>query len=647
MKKLTFIILSLILGLFYTVSQVQAQDQERDMTFKTMPAMYAANEEWLTFACELPDGQVNIGSTKAVEMYYYSMYGLGNLLFRSGMGVHIVHNPLFTKHVKEDKGMPWYNEPMGNKMFFQHKVSQFVARTGAKHADAQFPPKGVHPIYLEFSSGNPSFMAAPELDDFNTLRWNPEQMDKTMNPGAWGQSMMKQVLWARDFFTNHKQIDGITYLGNAADDKGNGFRGAGLIAMSITKSFALKEQLAYNPKTDQLGSVDPANYNPANGPIYYPHKYEVEFKEMKGGMPPMPAKFKVTDKRSHLFDVASLLWAESEFYFFTDPKVKDDYDMVFGDPMWNPKKMSEAQMEQAFKNGKTIFPATPHKLSMGITAVNFKNMMGLHFNGKAGTLVDSWHPESKQGNYITTANAGMAIIALANTHHHLHDVAPLKNGSKKILTAQANFLLNQQENDGSFANGYKLKKGKVKADKSDETLLAQSYAIRGLLEAYHATKDEKYKKAALKTYQFMEDELWSDDAEVYRAHVGAKKSTYEGLNFGATIGALREVAIVHEGSERRAIVSKLDKFFEQVAQKNGLQLSEIGRTGEPVPPLAQRKEMQQKMKTMMKNNPEKAKQMQMNMADGDNDGVPKPVFVKGTKYGAAPVQASSVTIDTK
>ena len=87
--------------------------QEREMRFDTKAAMYAANEEWLTFACELPDGQVNIGSRKSMEMYYYSMYGLGNLLFRSGMGIHIVHNPLFTKHVKEDEGMPWYHHEDG------------------------------------------------------------------------------------------------------------------------------------------------------------------------------------------------------------------------------------------------------------------------------------------------------------------------------------------------------------------------------------------------------------------------------------------------------------------------------------------------------------------------------------------------------
>ena len=48
----------------------------------------------------------------------------------------------------------------------------------------------------------------------------------------------------------------------------------------------------------------------------------------------------------------------------------------------------------------------------------------------------------------------------------------------------------------------------------------------------------------------------------------------------------------------------------------------------------------------MKDNPEKAKKMKMKMMDSDNDGVPKPIFVADTKYGAAPVQRASVTLNT-
>jgi hypothetical protein len=632
-------------------NQAQASPEDgaktnRQLRFDTAPAMYSANEEWLTFACELPDGQVNIGSSKAVEMYYYSRYGLGNLLFRSGMGVHIVHNPLFKMHANNDKGMPWYNKPNGHAMFFHHKVNQFVKRTGAHMLEKQFPPKGVYPIYLEYASGVPTFETQPELSDFKTLRWDRSQMDKRMTPAGWGQSMMKQVLWARDFFTNHKTANGIAYLGNNKDDGGNGFRGAALIAQAITKSFALKSTMAYNAQTGELGGVNPKTYSPKDEPVYYPHEYQPVFSgNTPAGKPPKPQRFKVTDKSSDLFDVASLLWAQSEFYFFTDPKIEDDYDKVFGDPKWNPEADPE-QLQKWFKQGKTIFPQKPHKLAKGLTAVNVKNLKGLHFNKQHGTLVDNWHPEKGAGDRITTQNIGMAVTALANTYHHMHDVPKLRKAAKQMIGAQVNFLLTQQAEDGSFANGYQLTGDGVRAGQGARKLLSQAAAIRALLSAYHVTENEKLVDAAEATYRFMENELWSDQAGVYRAAVGADQSTYDGYNFGATLGALRELAIVRNGTERDAVVDRLDAFFEKVGQREGLQLAEIGHTGEPVPSIAKRKELMAKLQKLKQKNSAKAKQMQRKMADSDGDGVPKPPFVAGTKFGAAPVQAASVTIET-
>lgn len=138
---------ALALTTLMPANAMQDGHKVRSAEFDTASAMYAANEEWLTFACELPDGQVNIGSAKSVEMYYYSRYGLGNLLLRSGMGVHMVHNPLFAQHVAMDEGMPWHNQPDGAKRFLQHKMGQFVAATGADSAMGTFPPKGAYPIY--------------------------------------------------------------------------------------------------------------------------------------------------------------------------------------------------------------------------------------------------------------------------------------------------------------------------------------------------------------------------------------------------------------------------------------------------------------------------------------------------------------------
>lgn len=188
MKK-TIIILNL--ALLMAVSALQVKAQQRDLRFETKPAMYASNEEWLTFACEVPEGMVDIGSQNQNEMYFYSMYSLGNLVFRSGLGVHIVSNPLFEKHAREDKDMPWSKgmmRLMRQKKFMLHKVAQFKAKSGADKLDNMFaglgPVEGAFPVYLEYASATPTFVKDPQLDDFSTLRWDKKSFDKTMNPGA-------------------------------------------------------------------------------------------------------------------------------------------------------------------------------------------------------------------------------------------------------------------------------------------------------------------------------------------------------------------------------------------------------------------------------------------------------------------------------
>ena len=49
---------------------------------------------------------------------------------------------------------------------------------------------------------------------------------------------------------------------------------------------------------------------------------------------------------------------------------------------------------------------------------------------------------------------------------------------------------------------------------------------------------------------------------------------------------------------------------------------------------------------LKKTDPQEAMRRMRMMADTDKDGVPKPPFVAGTKFGAAPVQSARVTFAT-
>jgi len=132
MKKLTFILLA---ALYFLPSGTA---QNRDLRFDTKAAMYAANEEWLTFACEVPEGMVELGLEHQSDMYFYSLYNLSNLELQSGLGVHMVSSPLLKKHAKEDKGMPWSKGmmlPMRQRKFMLNSVAQFKAKSGAAQLD--------------------------------------------------------------------------------------------------------------------------------------------------------------------------------------------------------------------------------------------------------------------------------------------------------------------------------------------------------------------------------------------------------------------------------------------------------------------------------------------------------------------------------
>ncbi len=675
----------------------------RDIRYVTQDAMYLANEQWLLFACDLPAGQTDIGSNFNKDSYWYSRYNLGNLLMRSGMGIHMVYNPLFKQHSANDK------KPDGTKMFptpkdFMHfKIRQFCARTGLPcRLDPEnmdnpkaFPPKGVFPIFLEFASGSPRFQQPPVPMDFTTLRWNPKSIDKTIITGALGQTLMKQVLWSEDFFANHRKgPNGEVWLGNKKE-YGNGFRGAVLTAESITKMFALKSTLAYDPVSGKLGDVgDPATYDPMKGLRYYPHALRPKLVSMKPGMPPAPVAWEVVNTSSHLADQASLLWGTSEFYFYSDPTVKDSFDLVFGD-------------QGDHKTKGALFPAKPHMLSKGLSVVAFKNMMAMHFDMKNGTFRSVAEPGTKRvvvvtapeaqikagretvgvvrkgqelpvhwtmegwlgvkytprgaktGNGatvkgwiksnqvadITTADAGMALIALSNLHSRLHDApAPLLSKVKMAINAQASFLREElMASDGGFYNGYTLESG---AEEGARELLSQGRGIRGLLAAYSVTGDSSFKNAAEKAYAYMNQKLWSDSAQTYRSAEGAMESTYTPKNVGATLGALRELALAANGDARQQVVANIDKFFAATQTGHRQQLAEIDPTGEPIPPMDQMKKMKAQLMALMKKDPKRGKAMMMKMADVDGDGVPKPGMAGG-EFGFAPVPAFAVKVATR
>ncbi|UCD56354.1 MAG: hypothetical protein JSV16_11020, partial [Candidatus Hydrogenedentota bacterium] len=333
--------------------------------------------------------------------------------------------------------------------------------------------------------------------------------------------------------------------------------------------------------------------------LYYPHQILVELSYPED-VPPAPASYQVVDPSSRLFDQASLLLGTSEFYHFSDPKIEDNWDAVFGSPAEG-----------------ALFPPEPHNTAKGLTGVVLKNSVAMHFDSVRQTFVSAW-ANGERGKTISSLDAGMMLLALANVYNAFHDDEEIRQGAQKMLERQAQFLSEyMQLPDGGFVESYDIETSAH--SKVSRRLASQAMAIRGLVAAYRVTEDSGYLESALSALNFMNEKLWSSAAKMYRSAEGVELSRYSPLDIAATLGALREVVLVKQDNEA---LKRFKLFFVTAMKKNGLQLAELEPTGE-------------KMGSVR----------DVMTPDSDSDGVRKPQFAGG-KFGVAPVVAGQIEVST-
>lgn len=600
----------------YNKYKKDIQAEVLDNSFTTKEAMYLANEMILSgtyFFDEAIKSGIPVVNDKdffnitSVEAYWYSRYNLSNLFVKSRMGVSLVHGPYLTLKSIEQKDNVFYNRNRGERELANREVllgqiiPLYLKRTGFAR---RF--ENASPIMLEFASGDPRLPGDVDInddfeggngkpdfeDDYLTLRWNESKMNKTIDFGAVGQSLVKETLWIEYFFSqNH---DNGKLLGNDAEE---GFRGAMLNLGAVSKMLLLKSALFYDG--DKLTGINPANYDPNKKILYIPHNLSVRLIK-SGDIPPRPEWYNVEDKTSQLFDQASMLWGTSEYFYFSDPNIEDNWNKVFGDNT----PYDGSIMEQKYATA----------LSSGLSDVLIKNITKTHWSTKYNSLVSTWDPEKGLGTSINTMDAGMAMIALANYYRHCTYSSELMDQTKFMLRAQADFFLNTLQNkDGSFADGYDFNIEQKITE--DNTLLSQGIAIRGLIEAYKILNDQNYWDSTLKAYDFMNKKLWNEQTGVYTSTVGALESLYNPSTIAATLGAMREIILK---TKDLGEVERFKQFFVQGVDRSGIMLAEESNTGET----------------------------DVDQVDGDNDGIPQFQFAGYGKTGVAAVYASKVLIKT-
>jgi len=451
----------------------------------------------------------------------------------------------------------------------------------------QMAPMNPWPQFADFESGDPHLpqAVAPDFQmDFSTLRWDRNLMDKTLNPAAMGQSLMKQYLWAQDMLGSfHDSLDvNITADGtNSPDSVGSphfdpnnniyygggaldGFIGQVFTAEAINKTMFLINSLAYDGS--ELGMVDPATYDPANGIQYFPHRIAITESPVAEMLPPQSSDLQVTDASSDLLDQLSYLWRTLSFKNMMDPSINDEthyaYHEVFdGDPF--PAPMSQTGM------------AGPFDLMMGTSKVIFMNLMAMHFNMANGTFVNTSGLSGgvpQPGNEISTINAAYITMVLAMMVEEFANT-PLEQMALDALNAQSSFMIaSLKDPAGGYFNGFTLNQGR---DNTAKTAASQAAAARGLYAAYALTNNFDYLDAANDAYNFLIDNYYDANLMAFKTEQGNDLATYTPFNFAVIAGGLREAALVGGYTESAAIYTR---FFKKVA--NVMQLAEFDETGE-------------------------------------------------------------------
>lgn len=425
-------------------SAAQAAVKVEDKTFNTAANMLAYTEfelsgEPLAEALGLDldvldanraDEPTPFDFAAGIESYEYSEEAMYALNYQSGMGPHLVNGP--------------QNQARGGTLADLGK--RVLAMAEAVGFPADEIPQGMYPLSLPYASANPEFAQAVNATpvngdqitiktakgneksvktqvpayfrDYATLRWSGS--DNLLVPAAVGGILLKEVMWSQDFLggmhvaETDEEVeaasatmdqDGKHKLGVSAAD---GFNGMMLTEQSIDKLAILQDQLGFDGKT--LGAKITPQYDPAKGVVYFPHQVKVTetSKNDAGAI----GKLEVVDGSAQLRDAWMLLWPLSEFYAFSDQRTANTNQNPAFHAVFDGAPFAAAPAaNQTNDLGKAVAGSDAFSLALNLSNLTFKNLLALHFEPKAGTLVDSWQA-GKQAGHVTTFDAAYALVAL-------------------------------------------------------------------------------------------------------------------------------------------------------------------------------------------------------------------------------------------
>ncbi|UGA57301.1 hypothetical protein [Vibrio sp. VB16] len=594
-----------------------------------------------------------------IESYEYSEEAMYALNYQSQMGPHIVNGPL--------------NRSRGGKM--ENLGKRVIEMANAVGFPVNEVPQNMYPISIPYISGSPEFAQAPDTTtvngdeveittakgtskkvqvvvpayfrDYKSLAWDPSSFDKTLNPAATGGIFLKEVMWSQDFLggmhvtESDEEVeadsavmdqDGVHSLGVSAAD---GFNGMMLTEMSIDKLQIMQAQLGFDGK--KLGAKFGPDYDPKNGPVWFAHKVAVN--EGNENQVKSITSLKVSDGSSQLRDTWLMLWPTAEFFAYTDQRTANTAQNPAFNAVFDGAPFAAAPKENTDTNtSNDVVGSDAFSLANNISNLLFKNIAALHFNEDKGTFVTEFN-NGKMGNKVDLYDAAYSMVALS-VYQRAKDALPVgyataesgdlnlksEQGKKalEMIQAQADFILmNLVGKNGLVHDGLTL--DNVMTVDSKQSLDSQFAAIRGLVAAFLATENDKYKQAARSIYLSVEKNMFDEKINTW-ATIPGTETIHTPYTAAAISAGLRE-AILHlkneEGEsepalELSALTNRYVSWFKGVIN-GGMQLAEwMGDSGE----------------NQLKGS---------NSTDTDEDGV-QQIIAAGGKFGTAMTMANKASV---
>jgi len=593
-----------------------------------------------------------------IESYEYSEEAMYALNYQSTMGPHLVNGPL--------------NAGRGGKLeSLDARLFEMAGAVGFPTADI---PLNMYPISLPYIAGVPEFAQQVDMKnvngdqlevltakgqegiqktlipayshDYKSLAWDASRFEKVINPASLGGILLKEVMWSQDFLggmhitktdeeveanSSSMDQDGIHSQGVSAAD---GFNGMVLTELSIDKLLILQGQLGFDGK--QLGAPFSPEYDPLKKPVWFAHKVAVT-EGNKNGLNSIE-KLKVLDGTSQLEDIWLLLWPVSEYFAYSDQRLANTaqnpaFLSVFdGAPFAaSPKENIDSKLNNDIVAGDAF------SLVSNISNLLFMNLEALHFNKAKGTFVTEYK-NAQQGKEVSAFDSAYSLVALS-IFQRAQDALPVGYASADgsdvnlktekgqaaltMIKAQADFIVdNLVAKNGLVNDGLTL----GQAVKHGQSLDTQFATIRGLVSAFLATKDVRYKQAARSIYLAIEKHMFDKGINTWAEQPG-QATIHTPYTAAAISGGLREVMLHlknEEGEnqpefELANLTARYASWFKGVIN-GGMQLSEwLGDTGENLIKGSQ-------------------------TIDSDEDGVPQ-ITAAGGQFGTAAVMANKLSVE--